>query len=720
MKFRLLIVIVFLFTTHCNAQGKIIQADTIILQSIEINALRATDNTPIAKTNLLKKDIEGNNIGQDLPFILNQTPSVQVNSDAGNGIGYTGLRIRGTDASRINVTLNGIPYNDAESQGAYFVDLPDIATSSSSIQIQRGVGSSTNGSGAFGGSININTNDIDPKKYIQFNNNSGSYNSFRNSLQLNSGLLKKHIVFNARISNINSDGYIDRASTQLHSFYTSIAWMNELNSFKLNVFSGKEKTYAAWFGINQATLDSNRQYNPAGTEKEGDPYSNETDNYTQTHYQFFFNRKLKEHWKSSIALFLSRGKGYYEQYKANQLLNDYTLPNYFNGIDSIYSTNLVRRLWLDNYFYGTVYSMQYNTINTNIIIGGSVNKYEGKHFGEIIDAQIQPAVPKNFKWYDLAACKNDYSLYTKWTQKINKNWSTYIDLQARIVQYSINGFEHNPTILVKNKYQFFNPKMGITYIKSNNKFYFSYAKAAKEPNRDDFETGINQTPSPEVLHDFEWGYEKKNNQSNWSINLYYMLYKNQLVLSGKVNEVYAYTRVNIKDSYRAGIELQGIKKINTRLSIKGNTTLSSNKVKDFTAFIDNYDSGIQNSIFYKSADISFSPSLIASGSIEIIPIKNIEIALMGKYISSQYLDNTSNKSRRLQSYFVQNARINYTAENKKEKKINVFLQGNNIFSKKYEANGYTFSYIYGGSFTTENYYYPMATFNIMTGIEIKL
>ncbi len=708
-----------LFVSETNAQ-KVKQSDTTLLQPIEINAVRANENTPVAKTNLSKKEIEKINIGYDLPIILNQTPSIQVNSDAGNGIGYTGMRIRGTDASRINITLNGIPYNDAESQGTFFVNLPDISASANSIQIQRGVGTSTNGAGAFGGSVNINTNDVDTNKYIKLDNSFGSFNSIKNSINVHSGLLKKHWMLTGRLSNISSNGYIDRSKTKLQSFFTSAAYVNANQSFRINIFSGKEKTQAAWFGINQTTLDTNRTYNPAGTEKTGEPYNNETDNYTQTHYQFFYNRKVNPNIKFNVALFLTAGSGYFEQYKAAQQLSTYGLPTYINGNDTTYETDLIRQLWLDNKYYGSIFSVQYDKSKTSLNFGGSITKYDGKHFGKIIDALVKAAIPENYKWYNLTASKNDISFYGKWNQKLNQHWQTYLDIQVRNVLYEINGFKGNPSLFLKNNYVFLNPKAGITYTSGNYKVYFSYAKATKEPNRDDFETGVNEAPKPETLHDFELGYEYKNLKNFFGINSYYMSYKNQLVLTGKVNDVYAYTRTNIPNSFRTGIEIQGSSILSKWLSVSANTTFSINKVKSFTEFIDDYDNGGQKTNFYATADISYSPSIIGAATITIKPSKNLEVSLLSKYVSKQYLDNTSNKNRVIKNYFTEDVKINYSTVFKNKTSMNLFLQVNNLFSKKYVANGYTFSYIYGGEFTTENYYFPMATFNLMGGISLTL
>ena len=694
--------------------------DTSFMQPVEVTAIRANDKAPFAKTNLTKKDIEKNNLGQDLPYLLNQTPSVIINSDAGNGVGYTGIRIRGTDASRINVTLNGIPYNDAESQGTYFVDLPDIASSANSIQIQRGVGTSSNGAGSFGGSINISTNEVNEKQYTEFNNSYGSYNTWKNTLKFGTGIIGKHFTIDGRLSHISSNGYIDRAATNLKSFYFSTAYVDEKNSLRLNIFSGKEKTYQAWNGVPESYLKTDRTYNISGQEQPGTPYANETDNYTQTHYQLFYNHLFNKYWKANAAIFLTKGKGYYEEYRAHQALADYGLEDYIDGTDTITSTNLVRRKWLDNNFYGTIFSLQYLKNKTQFTFGGGWNQYDGKHYGEIIYATVQPAVPLNYKWYgDLPAHKKDLSLYTKLTQQLSDHWQLFADMQLRNVDYTINGFNDNPLLVIKNNYTFLNPKIGFTYFNKNWQVYASYALAGKEPNRDDFEAGKTQQPKQETLNDWELGVERKSKSFSYGANLYYMKYNNQLVLIGNINDVGSYTRTNIDNSYRAGIELQGAWIINTYLNIAANLTFSQNKIKNFTELIDDYDNGGAVRNQYNKTDISFSPAVVGAGSINITPVKNGEISLLSKYVSRQYLDNTSQISRSLNAYYLQDIRLSYNILSSRIlKAANIIVQFNNIFNKKYEANGYTFSY-YSRGLTTENYYFPMAPFNAIVGLNLR-
>ena len=690
----------------------------LFLQPVEVKAIRAGDKAPFTKTNLSKKDIQKQNLGQDLPFLLNQTPSVVINADAGNGVGYTGIRIRGTDATRINVTLNGIPYNDAESQGTYFVDLPDFSSSVSSIQVQRGVGTSSNGTGAFGGTINLSTNEFNEQAYGELNNAYGSFNTWKNTIKAGSGLIDGHFTIDARVSKISSDGYIDRAKSDLKSFYLSTAYINKKSSLRFNIFSGKEKTYQAWYGVAENLLTTKRTDNPAGTEKPGGPYDNQTDNYQQDHYQLFFNHQFNNTLSFNTAVFLTRGKGYYEEYKADQALADYGLPDVVIGNNTITNTDLVRQLWLDNYFYGNVTSLQYKKDNNQLTIGGGYTRYDGNHNGRITWSQT--SIPKDYKYYDLDAKKTDANIYAKYQHKWDTHVETFFDVQYRNVKHTINGFEGNPGLLINQSYNFINPKIGISYTNKDWLLYASYSLGNKEPNRDDFKAGINQLPKQETLHDFEIGLEKQTNQFSWGATAYYMKYKNQLVLTGKISDVGSYTRTNIPNSYRLGLELQGKTKINSWIVASGNLTLSENKILKFTEYIDDYDNGGQKLNNYSKSDISFSPNIIGSAAISILPVRDFDISLLSKYVSRQYLDNTSQKSRSLNPYFTEDVRVSYVLRKVVFKETNFILQVNNIFNKKYEPNGYTYSYYYGGELATENFYYPMAGTNFMVGVNIKL
>jgi iron complex outermembrane recepter protein len=711
--------LLFSFAGFCQQEKTTAQKDSfLLLEPVEVKASRAGNLAPFTKTNISAATIEKNNLGQDIPFLLNQIPSAVINSDAGNGVGYTGIRIRGTDATRINVTLNGIPYNDPESQGTFFVDMPDFMSSVGSIQVQRGVGTSSNGTAAFGATINISTNEVKDKPYTEFNNTFGSFNTWKNTLKIGSGLINDHFTADFRLSRISSDGYVDRATSDLKSYYFSTAYFNKKSSIRFNNFSGDEKTYQAWYGVSESDLKTNRTSNPAGMDKPGSAYKNETDNYKQDHYQLFFNHKFTESLTLSNALFYIKGKGYYEQYKADQKYSKYGLPNQVVGTTTISRSDMIRRLWLDNDFYGNILSLQYRKNNHEYTLGGGLTKYDGKHFGEILWAEKGLKLPA--KWYDLNAFKSDANIYFKQLSPIAEHLNLFYDLQYRHVSYDINGFRNNPGLKVNTDYDFFNPKLGVSFNKNGWTGYVSHAIANKEPNRADFETGATVKPKYERLNDTELGFTKRTSKTQLSMTLYHMLYKDQLVLTGKINDVGAYTRTNIPESYRAGIELEGSMIVTKKMNVSANLSFSKNKIKNTTEFIDNYDIGGQKINNYSNTDIAYSPSIIGGTNINLLPCKNFELNLTNKYVGKQYLDNTQNENRKLNAFFVQDINAIYTIRKSWMKEANIILQLNNVFDKKYEPNGYTYSFISGGSLVDNNYYFPMAGTNFMLGLNIKL
>ncbi len=695
----------------------VLDDEVLMLEPLEVKATRAGEKAPFTKTDLSKLQVQKQNVGQDIPFFLNQTPSVVANSDAGTGIGYTGMTIRGTDASRINITLNGIPWNDAESQGTFFVNLPDFSSSVNSMQIQRGVGTSTNGAGAFGATVNISTHEVNKSAYAELNNSYGSFNTWKNTARVGSGLIDNKFTFDARLSRITSDGFIDRAWSKLQSFYLSGAYLGKNNSVRFNIFSGSEKTYQAWNGVPEAILKTNRTFNSSGTEKPGEPYNNEIDDYRQTHYQLFWNGKINSRLSFNVATFLTRGIGFYENYRAEESYSDYGLPDFELNGNVLTETDIVRQLWLDNHFYGGIYSLQYTSGNHEVTFGGGITQYDGKHYGKIPWAQA--GIPKDHSWYNLPSFKKDFNNYLKWQYSFSPTLALFTDLQLRFVSHDMRGFRDNPTLPIHRKFTFLNPKAGISYTKGTSKAYLSYAMANKEPNRNDFEAGVKTQPSHETLHDVELGYERRFNKAFVAVTAYYMYYRNQLILTGQINDVGAYTRTNVPESYRAGIELQGALSFAKWISASANLTLSKNKVKSFTEFIDDYDAGNQKATPHKNTDIALSPSIIAATSINISPVSNMEITLSNKYVGKQYLDNTMNESRMLDPFFVQDARIGYKLQNWLGREINFAFQVNNIFNRRYEPNGYTFSYIYGGETTTENFYFPMAGTNYMATINVR-
>lgn len=705
-----------------------LEEQSFLLEPLEVRAIRASDRAPFTKTNLSKEDIAKLNLGQDIPFLLNQTPSVITSSDAGNGIGYTAMRIRGSDVTRINVTMNGIPYNDAESQGSFFVNLPDLASSTNSIQIQRGVGTSTNGAGSFGATVNINTNEFNEKAYAESNNSYGSFNTWKNTIKAGTGLINDHFTMDVRASRINTDGYIDRASSDLKALYLSTAYFSKGTTVRFNVITGAEKTYQAWYGVPEALLHTNRTYNPAGVKDSDNPndtYDNQTDNYKQHHYQLFVNQVLGKNWNLNLASFLTRGKGYYEEYQSQDYYTSYGLSPVVIGGETIETTDLVRQRWLDNYFYGQTFSLQYRKPADEITIGGSWTIYDGKHFGDVIWAQ-SGGISKDYRYYQMPAKKTDLNIYTKWLHQLDNAWSLFGDIQYKHVQYNMFGFQKNPSLTVKRTFNFVNPKAGVSYNRNGWNAYLSYAMANKEPNRDDFEAAAQQQPSHETLHDFELGLERKKAGYNWGATVYYMLYNNQLVQTGARNDVGAYTRINVPNSYRLGLELQAGVTVNQWMNIQGNVSFSKNKIKAFTNYLtvydDNYEAvGIEGTE-YKNTDISFSPSVVAGGSINFTPVSNLGISLLSKYVGKQYLDNTQSSDRVLSDYYVQDARAIYTIKNFLFSEWNIIGQVNNVFNRKYESTGAAYPGIIQG--TTEpyndNYYMTMAGTNFIFAVNIKL
>ena len=687
------------------------------LPPLEVRSVRVNENSPFAKSNISAANIANVNFGQDLPFLIQNTPSVVVNADAGNGIGYTAMRIRGTDATRINVTINGIPYNDAESMGTFLVNIPDIASSASSIQIQRGVGTSTNGASAFGATLNIATNDYHPTHYLSLQNSFGSFKTLKNNLQFGTGLLNNRFTIDGRVSNISSNGYIDRAKSDLKSFFVSTTYWGDNSSLRFNIFSGKEKTYQAWYGVPEDSLLTKRTYNPAGTEKSDSPYDNQTDNYTQTHYQLFFNQNINQYLKWNTAVFLTKGRGYYEEYKAGVNLNDYGIKlNIGSQID------LIRRRWLDNNFYGQIASLTYEKNKNIITAGGGWNIYDGIHFGNLPYGipSLNGYSTLNKEYYHNNATKNDVNGYLKWEHQILNNLTSFVDIQFRHVQHTMYGFDSNPSLLVDRKFNFLNPKFGLSKKLKKVTYYTSIAVAHKEPNRDEFEAGTNQQPKQEVLYDWESGFKSKHEKFNWGINIYYMHYKDQLVLTGKINDVGAYTRTNVPKSYRAGVEIEAIWQMSKTFSSSGSVTFSKNKIEHFTEYFDDYDNGGQATINHHNRDIILSPNTIATHNLVYKPNEKINLTWTSKYVSKQYLDNTQNESRTLKAYYLNDINVSYKLIDKKTWGAQFQFYAINIFDVQYEPNGYTYSYIYGGTTTTSNNYFPMAGRNYFASIKIEL
>ena len=686
------------------------------LPPLEIRSIRLSEQAPFAKTNISKAQIALNNVGQDLPFLLENTPSVVVHADAGIGVGYTGIRIRGTDATRINFTLNGIPYNDAESMGTFFVNIPDFGSSVNSIQIQRGVGTSTNGAGAFGASVNLMTNEYNPTSYLSLQNTAGSFNSFKNNLVFGSGLIDNKFTIDGRVSSIRSDGFIDRANSDLKSFFLSTTYWGEKSSLRLNIFSGKEKTYQAWYGVPEELIKTNRTYNPAGTEKAGEPYDNQTDNYTQTHYQLFYNKNINSQWKWNTAFYLTTGKGYYEEYKAGVDFLEYKID--VTGKTNV-PADLVRRRWLDNNFYGQIAALSYVDSLNDLTIGGGWSVYNGLHFGTLpyLDLRFAPA---DYRYYDNDAIKREMNSYVKWERKLTKRFKSFIDLQYRFVNHQMNGFTKNTDLEIERKFNFFNPKMGLTYQSKNIFYYTSIAVANKEPNRDDFEASATEQPRRERLVDLETGLEFKRSKYAINANVYYMNYKDQLVLTGKINDVGAYTRTNVPKSYRAGLEIQVKYAFNKKYNTSYSITFSQNKIEAFTEYIDDYDQFTQVPIQHKNTNIALSPSLISNRTFNWKPNEKLSVFWTTKYTSEQFLDNTQNKDRKLDAFFINDLNAQWTIMNKTKFTMLLQVYANNVLDVQYAPNGYTFSYIYDRTLTTSNNFYPMAGRNYWISLKMDI
>ncbi|GAA4456540.1 TonB-dependent receptor [Nibrella saemangeumensis] len=688
----------------------------VVVDEVVVSATRANRKTGIAYSDVTRKELNKLNLGQDIPVLLNFTPSLVATSDAGAGVGYTGFRIRGSDATRINVTLNGIPYNDAESQGTFFVNMPDFASSVSSIQVQRGVGTSTNGAGSFGATVNIQTNTLEKEPYAESNVSAGSFGTFRSNVMAGTGLLNNHFVVDARLSKISSNGYIDRASSDLKSYYLSAGYYTNKSFIRLNVFSGQERTYQAWGGVPEDLLKTNRTYNPY-------TYENEVDNYQQDNYQLISAHELSRNWRLNASLFYTKGRGYYEQFREADRLSRYNLPPVILGSDTVRTTDLIRRRWLDNNFYGTVFSFDYNSFGKlTANIGGGWNQYNGKHFGEVIWARFASTGNIRHRYYDNDGIKTDLNIYGKAFYQFTPKLNAYADMQVRTVGYSFLGYDNDfRNVQQEANLTFFNPKTGVTYtLNDRSSIYASYGIGNREPNRNDYTQSTPQSrPKAETLYDWEAGYKLQAQRLAFTANLYYMKYRNELVLTGQINDVGAYNRVNIPNSYRAGIELEAGTLLARQLRWNVNATFSRNKVQRFTEFLDNYDTGEQETRVYTNTDIAFSPNIIAGSQLLYTPVKGLELSLLSKYVGKQYLDNTSNESRTLNSYFVNDIRVIYTLKPRFINEIAFTLLLNNVFNELYESNGYTFSYITEGQVATENFYYPQAGRNVLAGVRVR-
>lgn len=726
----------------------VLQPSIFLQEEINVRAIRADRKTPTTYTNKSAEEIESENYGQDLPYLLESMPSTVVTSDAGAGIGYTDFKIRGVDPTRTNMTIDGIPINDSETQTVFWVNMPDLSSSVESMQVQRGVGTSSNGGSAFGASINVSTDKIEEKPYLTLDNAVGSFNSMKNSVSLGTGLLANKFTVDARLSRIKSDGYIDRASSDLKSLYLSGAYHGKKSTLRLNIMTGKEKTYQAWNGVPESRingdeqemidyagrngldagelenlLNSGRTYNSA-------EYRNETDNYQQDHYQLHYAYQFNRKWNMKAAAHYTRGRGYYENYRKNDRFKTYGFEPIVVDSDTLTRMDVIRQKWLDNHFFGGIFNINYNNLKgLEVVLGGGLNKYLGGHYGRIPWAQYLPNLEDGEKYYENNSVKYDGNIYLKATYQIKK-FIFFADAQYRHVDYTFLGINDigNEIIDVDQQvfYNFFNPKAGLSFlINPEQSVYASYAVGNREPVRKDFqEQTAGNRPDHETLYNLEAGYRFNHRKGFFNANIYHMLYDNQLVLTGEINDVGGYTRTNVKESYRLGLELEGGYQPFEKIGFTANLALSQNKVKNFIEYVDSYDEFWnvipQTQIEHGTTDLAFSPSFITGLGIHYAPIKGLKVSLLNKYVGKQFLDNTSNDSRSMDGYFISHLDLAYSFSVWGIKEITVGGRINNLFNYTYENNGYTFSYLVGEERIQENFYFPQAGINFMARLLIKL
>lgn len=720
-----------------------LEEDVQLTEEVIVSATRVDENSPTTFTTIGKTNLQKQNFGQDLPITLNWTPSLVTTSDAGAGVGYTGLRIRGSDATRINVTINGIPVNDSESQGVFWVNTPDLSSSTQSVQIQRGVGTSTNGAGAFGASVNLQTNTRQDQAYADVINAIGSFNTHRHTVAFGTGLINNRFTLDGRLSQIKSDGYIDRANSNLKSYYVAGGYYGDKTMVKAIVFGGKEVTYQSWYGVPESRLKNDEaameetaivdgwsqedldRLKASGRTFNLYTYENQVDDYAQDHYQLHVSHRFTNSLTANAALHYTYGRGYYEEFRADNDFEDYGLSDVVIGDETITSTDLIRRRWLDNDFYGVTYSLNYETGKINSTLGGAWNKYDGDHFGEIIWAQVS-AVPKDYQYYFNNGKKTDFTIYWKNTVRFNEKISAFVDLQYRHVGYRAAGLENKQfTFSVEKTFNFFNPKAGITYSVSDaQSVYASYSVGNREPVRNDFIDALGgATPSHENLQNIEAGWRYRKNNFALTANYYWMNYKNQLVPTGEVNDVGANIRTNVDKSYRTGIELDGNLRLGNKILWNANLTVSRNKIDTFTEVLYDYGTDFDeyNEVIntYNNTDIAFSPNVIVGSGLFYTPVKSVEIGFLSKYVGEQYLDNTSNKNRTIDAYFINNVRLTYTLKPSFMREASLSLLVNNIFDVKYESNGYTYGYFAGPTEYRQNFYFPQAGTNFMLMLALR-
>lgn len=714
---------------HTEPVDSLKSAKDIALDEVVVTATKVSKETPVAYSEVGHKELNRRNDGQGIPFLIAQTPSVIMTSDAGTGIGYSGFRIRGTDANRINITVNGVPMNDAESHTVFWVNIPDFASSVDHIQIQRGVGTSTNGAAAFGATVAMQTQRPDLKPYAEYSTSAGMFGTLKHTVRGGTGLLYDHFVVDARYSNIRSDGFIDRASARMSSYFVSAAFYAENTLIKFQTFGSQEKTYQAWNGVPSAVLEYDRRYNPCGEyEENGEQkfYDNQTDNYWQENYHLTASQRLGDLWNMNLTLHYTRGDGYYEDYKSQAKYAAYKLPNYVDKEgNEVKKTDLVRRKWLDNDFYGAIYTANYRSERMQLTLGAGVNNYVCDHFGRVIWAKTAEALPQpDYEYYRNRGKKLDYNTYLKVNYRILPSLYGYMDMQYRGIQYTINGSDDKAGdhVDVDKNWNFFNPKAGLNFQKGGHNAFASFAIGNREPNRENFtEAAVSERPMHETLYDYEAGYSFTHPVVRAGVNLYYMDYNNQLVLTGKISEIGEALTSNIKDSYRMGVELTAGVTLTSWLNWQGNLTLSKNKIKRFTEYVDNWDNwetGEQTVNYLGTTDIAFSPDVITN-SVFDFHYKDLTAGFHSQFVGRQYIDNTSSKDRSVDPYFVNSIRVGYTFRPAFMKEVALDVTVNNLFNEKYETNAWVYSYIEEGVRKKEDGYFTQAGTNVMARLTLR-
>lgn len=705
----------------------------ISLDEVVVTAIRAGKQTPVAYSNLSKEELKQKNDGQGIPYLIAQSPSVIMTSDAGTGIGYSGFRIRGTDANRINITFNGVPVNDSESHGVFWANMADIASSVESIQIQRGAGTSTNGAAAFGATVAMQGEKPSLTPSAEYSLSAGSFGTVKHTVKGGTGLLYDHFAFDARYSNIQSDGYIDRAKARMSSYFASAAFYADHTVVKFQAFGNSEETYQAWTGVPSALLETDRTYNPCGayTAPDGTTqfYKNQTDNYWQHHYHLSIGQRLGERWDMNLTLHYTDGNGYYEDYKANAKYAAYRLPDYTDPAGNVIKkTDLVRRKWLDNDFYGAVYSASFRGNDLQLTLGAAANRYGGNHFGRVMWAKQAASLPQpDYEYYRNKGEKTDYNGYVKANYRFGRYFNGYADLQYRGIDYSIRGSDDKASdrLEVNKHWDFFNPKVGLNFQTGPHHAFVSFSVAHREPNRDNYtEAGPEERPVSERLFDYEAGYTFTHPRFRLGANLYFMDYTDQLILTGKISEIGEALTSNIPDSYRMGIELTAGVFLTDWLQWDGNLTLSRNKIKDFTESVENFDADwnpigngtVEN--YLSTTSIAFSPDLIAN-SVFDFRWKGFTAAFRSQWVGRQYLDNTSAKPRSIAPYFVNNLQVGYVFKIKYMKELAVDVTVNNLFNEKYETNGWVYSAMVGGQRYTEDGYFTQAGTHAMVRVAFR-